>query len=972
MKKRANLLKKCIVAAAAVQLLSFGIHAQPNPENPLHVKDVYASCSNCDGLTGEFLFWRQSWRNTPAEIEKFKRENLVRENQGIFNVTSFNTFPDIADNIPGGRNYGSFHNEGTEAWVAWTNARQQYWPKDNNGNNPTARYGWISPMMLLDAQDNPPGMTNATFGDFMAYHFADFIVGTGANGMFLADFLDQIPGYDMDYNPRVVAAFTAQTGLVVQGNSIPEKVNFIKANFYKEWNDYKCRAYAHTYASVARRYKQATGKTALIGMQGDGRFYGQDVNMLEDSISAAGGRLMKVNELQGDAQREFNTVSTGITSTLDLTSKLPNSWIGVQMSGTRRLPVSLDQSDITEPAALSTEYEIRTVTDGNWIGQAPFMTMPESDRLEFINKYLKAHWLTVAWTHIANRDGTVSRAIQFYHPYYNQQGLVPLDIEDKIKSIYPVRPFGNAFYFSKGTADNFEKKFSVNWSPSFSASGTGAVPVGYGFSSATMDGFVQHPENRPTAIITSDLDQMPAAELAELKAIAPVYDAKTANRILSPIQFSGDVNGYAFVDQNGRTIIVAFRENSKRTKMHLQGTGNITCKISFNGIQNGTYTLTDLYDNSKTYTLNVAKGLGTVDVPMSRWETRAFSSNIPSPNGSYKQPIDKDSLILHWKLDETGNDAVASDASGAKKIGIMVTNNNIGNWNNNPWDAGKFNGGLVFKQTANETPKLRLQSYFNYPNTNYTQSFWFKTTNPDNIFYHVMMPYTNITNPQWQNNVGHSISLNQGNIVEQTRMMPDGGGIGISSGRNYADGQWHMVVVSRHPTEGGKLYVDGQLVASKVSSSHIPEGSEYLSFGGSDYGVPFFQGTLDDVRLYKRVLSVTEIQKLYNGDQNTELIPIVYPEPTLTGLEESAIAAESFKIYPNPTSDIVTIEKLANGSEELAVEMVNMQGQTVLTTFLNANELSKNISISNFPKGFYVVRVQGKGQAKLTKLVIVD
>ena len=162
------------------------------------------------------------------------------------------------------------------------------------------------------------------------------------------------------------------------------------------------------------------------------------------------------------------------------------------------------------------------------------------------------------------------------------------------------------------------------------------------------------------------------AELAELKAIAPVYDAKTANRILSPIQFSGDVNGYAFVDQNGRTIIVAFRENSSRYKMHLQGTGNITCKISFNGIQNGTYTMIDIYDNTKTYTLTVVRGLGTVEVPMSRWETRAFSSNIPSPNGTYKQPIDEDSLVLHWKLDETGNNAVAIGMAGP--IALLINN----------------------------------------------------------------------------------------------------------------------------------------------------------------------------------------------------------------------------------------------------------------------------------------------------------
>ena len=94
------------------------------------------------------------------------------------------------------------------------------------------------------------------------------------------------------------------------------------------------------------------------------------------------------------------------------------------------------------------------------------------------------------------------------------------------------------------------------------------------------------------------------------------------------------------------------------------------------------------------------------------------------------------------------------------------------------------------------------------------------------------------------------------------------------------------------------------------------------------------------------------------------MISIVYPEPIVTGFDESALHAETFKIYPNPTRDKLTIEKLANVRKELAVELVNMQGGTVLATFLNVNELSKNISISNFPKGLYMVRVQGKGQVK--------
>ena len=82
------------------------------------------------------------------------------------------------------------------------------------------------------------------------------------------------------------------------------------------------------------------------------------------------------------------------------------------------------------------------------------------------------------------------------------------------------------------------------------------------------------------------------------------------------------------------------------------------------------------------------------------------------------------------------------------------------------------------------------------------------------------------------------------------------------------------------------------------------------------------------------------------------MISIVYPEPIVTGFDESALPAETFKIYPNATRDKLTIEKLANVRKELAVELVNMQGGTVLATFLNVNELSKNISIITSQKDF--------------------
>jgi sialidase-1 len=85
----------------------------------------------------------------------------------------------------------------------------------------------------------------------------------------------------------------------------------------------------------------------------------------------------------------------------------------------------------------------------------------------------------------------------------------------------------------------------------------------------------------------------------------------------------------------------------------------------------------------------------------------------------------------------------------------------------------------------------------------------------------------------------------------------------VQSPSAYNDGQWHFVVLQR---AGGqlRLLVDGV----EVSSAAAPAGSvtlgrefgvEGLHIGQRLDGVDRFQGTLDEVRVYRRALSATEL-----------------------------------------------------------------------------------------------------------------
>ncbi len=86
------------------------------------------------------------------------------------------------------------------------------------------------------------------------------------------------------------------------------------------------------------------------------------------------------------------------------------------------------------------------------------------------------------------------------------------------------------------------------------------------------------------------------------------------------------------------------------------------------------------------------------------------------------------------------------------------------------------------------------------------------------------------------------------------------------------DGQWHHVVVTRDGDSGlVQIFVDGDLTGSRktqvgplsVDAGGFWVGNEQDSVGGLDIKEDFL-GDIDDIRIYNRVLSESEIQELHS------------------------------------------------------------------------------------------------------------
>lgn len=132
-------------------------------------------------------------------------------------------------------------------------------------------------------------------------------------------------------------------------------------------------------------------------------------------------------------------------------------------------------------------------------------------------------------------------------------------------------------------------------------------------------------------------------------------------------------------------------------------------------------------------------------------------------------------------------------------------------------------------------------------------SFWFRTTS--SATQHLVEKYN------WTMDAGFYIRLQGGKICFHGR---DGSGVGIApplSAQTYNDGDWHHVMAILDQNDW-LLYVDCELVQSHTTSSSSPDISVNwpLTFGRYTLdNMYYFDGDLDEVRIYDRVLNSDEI-----------------------------------------------------------------------------------------------------------------
>ena len=211
-----------------------------------------------------------------------------------------------------------------------------------------------------------------------------------------------------------------------------------------------------------------------------------------------------------------------------------------------------------------------------------------------------------------------------------------------------------------------------------------------------------------------------------------------------------------------------------------------------------------------------------------------------SSYSSTDTPILEYGLVGWWPLNGNANDALGGN-NGTVNGATLTTGQN-----------GSANSAYNFNSALNQT--INIASYFGLGNTNVTVSLWINSPTSTN---HGAFARVGVGSYGYGVGMGStSFNVDGNNLIilfESVRWVVTSAT--ISTG-------WHSVVFTIDNSGVPSAYLDGVSAGSYSGTSAIAPTINLTQIGG--YGTRYFNGSIDDVRIYNRVLTPGEITSLYN------------------------------------------------------------------------------------------------------------
>lgn len=280
---------------------------------------------------------------------------------------------------------------------------------------------------------------------------------------------------------------------------------------------------------------------------------------------------------------------------------------------------------------------------------------------------------------------------------------------------------------------------------------------------------------------------------------------------------------------------------------------------------------------------------------------------------------------------------------------------------------GQSNSAVLLNGDELFRPDIVFENNDSPINQQKTISFWIKTSTNDTN-ERIMYNDTDKTSVSDTDFNGTYVYLKEGKI-HATKGVTYVSEITHTHNTIVSDGNWHHIVIqtysSDNSTDGNYrhiayIYVDGvKEGGSVIVGSHINNSFTYgihagdINFSTIENGTVTsankFQNVLDQLLIYDRLLTDTEINTLYGQRATASVVNEVFNK--------------SFLSYPNPVKNRLTIS-LETGQELKKVSVFNLLGKKVIET------TASSIDFSGFSKGIYLLRIENvKGEIAMRKIM---
>lgn len=304
------------------------------------------------------------------------------------------------------------------------------------------------------------------------------------------------------------------------------------------------------------------------------------------------------------------------------------------------------------------------------------------------------------------------------------------------------------------------------------------------------------------------------------------------------------------------------------------------------------------------------------------------------------------SLVLDWNRTLLGwwRFNTSGDLTDYSSYGNTLTNNNSAVWT----ASGKYAGGYSFDPNNSTYLNTASSSMTINGGDSYTISVWAKATSTNES---LILSLGNFND----NNGSFNSFLylaNGGKVHYSLRQNSAGDWVEVFSGANTSANTWHHIVIVNDRTNL-KVYVDGALSNTQSLGNFSTYYVRYDVKIGKDDWNNKYSGYVDDVQIYRRALSTTEIGALYNA--NSTQYQATFSNLTLGNISYNAYIQNTAGATSSADGrTLKVVPPLAEAPTNLSSESGSMGSTAFLSWTAPSNSASAyitNYAISYYKEG---------------------